>query len=437
MKRSPPRFVPILLLSLAVAAGLRADWRADADARIERLRKGDFSLTVLDAAGQPVPGARLEYQLKRHAFLFGMAIAYRPFADPGPDGEAYRQFILDHFSGLVCENEMKWYANEPDRGDEEYGEADALLAFAEDHGLQMRGHNLLWAKPKYAMPWLRALDPTALRAAVDHRLQSIVLRYRGRVVSWDVNNEMLDGSFYRDRLGAAIVPWVFAEAHRLDPRPALFVNEYGILGNPEKTERLIALVRSLRAAGAPVGGIGIQAHDTARFVAQAHDLGPMDRPEIQLNSPLTPEIFLHTIDRIHAATGLPIHLTEISAKTPDAVARGQALETLFRLGFSHPAVQAIVLWGFGAKTHWMGPQAALMDADNTLNPAGRRIAHLLSEEWTTRGQALTSPTGSTRLRGFYGLYSVEIVLPDGQRFTREVSLTQSVSSATIDLPPGA
>lgn len=431
------RAVSLALICLALAPFSRADWRSDADARIERLRKGDFSVTVSAADGRPIAGAKVDYRLKRHAFLFGMAIAYRPFSDPGPDGQAYRQFILDHFSGLVCENEMKWYADEADRGVETYAEADALLAFAENHGLQMRGHNIFWAKPKYNMPWLQALGRADLSAAVDRRLHSVVGRYRGRVASWDVDNEMLDGSFFRDRLGDAVVPWMFAETHRVDPRPVLFVNEYGIIGNPAKTGRLIALVQRLRAAGAPVGGIGIQAHDTARFVARSRPAGPGDRPELQYNAPLTPAIFLHTMDRLYAATGLPIQITEISARTPDAESRAVALETLFRLGFSHRAVTALVLWGFGAKTHWMGPHAALMDADNTLNAAGRRIAHLLSDEWSTRGEATTAATGRISLRGFYGTYTVDVVTPDGARFEREVDLTKAAPAASIILPPGA
>jgi GH35 family endo-1,4-beta-xylanase len=301
----------------------------------------------------------------------------------------------------------------------------------------MRGHNILWAKKKYAMPWMQTLSDAGLRAAVDRRIEGIVGRYRGRVVSWDVDNEMLDGSYFRDRLGEQIVPYVFEETHRLDPKPLLFVNEYGIIGSAEKTERMIALIKKLQAEGAPVSGIGIQAHDTARFVAQAHDLGPMDRPEIALNTPLTPEIFLHTMDRLYQATGLPIHITEISAKTPNAADRGEALATLFRLGFSHPGVQALVLWGFGAKTHWMGPQAALMDADNTVNAAGKRVGGLLSVEWTTRGTTTTDNSGAAAWRGFYGVYTVEVALPDGQTFTREVSLTAAGKSAAVHLPPGA
>lgn len=409
-----------------------ADWREEADARIEKLRKGDFSIEVRDANGAPVSNAKVEFQLKHHGFLFGVAIAYKPFADQTEKGAAYRQFILDHFSGLVCENEMKWYSTEVERGHLTYEPADALLKFAEQNGLMMRGHCLFWEKQKYAQPWLAALQGDEFRAAVDSHLKSIATRYAGRLVCWDVNNEMLDGSFYRDRIGIDGIANFFKEAAKLDPRAKLFVNEYGILGNPPKVERYLALIRELRDHGAAVGGIGVQSHDSDRLMAEAiTDREKDNRPEWMLKNALTPESFLATLDRLYSETGLPIHLTEVSAKMPDAEKRGEALEKLMRLGFSHQGVQAILLWGFEASTHWMGPDAALMNADGSLNAAGKRIDHLLREEWTTRGAQSSDKAGRASFRGFYGVYTVAVTTPDGRKVERTVTLTAEQPKAQV------
>jgi hypothetical protein len=53
------------------------DLLAGAAARIERHRKADVVVTVRDAAGRPVPSARVEVEQTRHAFLFGCN-----YADP-------------------------------------------------------------------------------------------------------------------------------------------------------------------------------------------------------------------------------------------------------------------------------------------------------------------------------------------------------------------
>jgi endo-1,4-beta-xylanase len=411
-----------------------AGWRSEADSRIERLRKGGFVVEVRGPDGAPLKDARVEYRLKRHSFLFGAAVAHAPFADAGDDGRRYRQFILDHFSALVCENEMKWYFTEAERGRENYAPADSLFAFAEQNGLAMRGHCLFWEKEEFAQPWLAALGQSELRAAVERRLTSAVTRYAGRLVAWDVNNEILDGTFYRQQMGPDSTAWMFREAARLDPRTPLFVNEYGILAEPEKIGRYLELIRDLRARGAQVGGIGVQSHDLDRLVVDGQMiLAPGERPEWLLTTPIEPEAFLATLDRLHGETGLPIHLTEASAKFPDDNRRADLLETLLRLGFSHEAVQAIMLWGFGAKTHWMGPDAALVNEDGGLNAAGSRIGRLLHEEWSTRGDGVTGADGRLAFRGFYGSYALSVRAAGRRETAHEVCLTKSAPTAAVQL----
>ena len=409
-------------------------WRSAADSRIERLRKGDFVVEVRGSDGAPLRNARIEYRLTRHRFLFGAAIAYAPFADPGDAGRSYKRFILDHLNALVCENEMKWYATEVERGREDYSQADALLAFAEQNGLAMRGHCLFWDKEEFVQRWLRPLDRSELRAAVERRLTATVSRYAGRLVSWDVNNEVLDGGFYNQRLGPDATAWMFREAARLDPRTPLFVNEYGFFGDTEKVERYLEFIRDLRARGAQVAGIGVQSHDCDRLTADGRlMLAPGERPDWLLTTPITAESFLATLDRLHDETGLPIHLTEVSAKYPDAARRGDLLEMLFRLGFSHEGVEAILLWGFAAKTHFLGPDAELTNADGTLNAAGKRISHLLREEWTTQGAGVTDAEGRVAFRGFFGSYEVSASSADGCEIAQEVQLTKAAPGGVVTL----
>ncbi len=408
-------------------------WRSEADSRIDRLRKGDLVVEVRGHDGALLKDARVQYRLKRHEFLFGTAIAYAPFADTGEDGRNYRQFILDHFNALVCENEMKWYATEVEGEGVDYAPADALLAFAQENGMAMRGHCLFWDKLQFVQPWLAALGRSELRAAIERRLTDIVTRYAGRLISWDVNNEILDGGFYGQRMGPDGTAWMFREAARLDPKTPLFVNEYAIFGEPEKAERYLELIRDLRARGAQVGGIGVQLHDSDRLVVDGRmTLAPGGRPDWMVSTPITAESFIETLDRLHGETGLPIQLTEISAMFPDAARRADLLEMIFRLGFSHEAVHAILLWGFGEKTHFLGPDAALVNANGTLNAAGIRISHILREEWTTRGDGVTGADGRLAFRGFYGNYEV-VVRALGREAVREVRLTKSAPSAAVEL----
>ena len=71
-----------------------AAWRAAAAERIEKIRKGDLQLEVVDARGRPVGDAKVSVRMLRHAFAFGSAVqAGRIAAPANADDERYRQTI--------------------------------------------------------------------------------------------------------------------------------------------------------------------------------------------------------------------------------------------------------------------------------------------------------------------------------------------------------
>jgi len=405
------------------------DWRAASARGIETHRRGNFTLTVRDAAGRPLADHPIRVRLVRHAFLFGTAVATGRLLAQDADGERYRAFLATHFSGLVDENSMKWYHVEKQRGAYDFARADALVAFAKEHRLALRGHCLLWAKTKFLPEWARALPGPELEPLAFGQVQRMAERYRGKLVAWDVNNEMLDGQHFSQTIRPGIDAEIFKGAHAADPDTPLFVNEYHILDSDARTERYLKLIASLREAGAPVGGIGIQEHASERL---AGELGSAEDELVERRSGdrLDPEGIRKRLGRL-GALGLPIHLTEISAKTKDEARKADALEALFRVGFAHPSVEAILIWGFWENAHWMGRDAALVDADWNLLPAGRRIFEdLLGREWTTDLALRTDVSGTVRFRGFHGRYSVA---PENGAAV-EVGLGKAVPSAEVRLP---
>ena len=55
-------------------------------------------------------------------------------------------------------------------------------------------------------------------------------------MQWDINNEMLHGSFFADRQGAAIRDWMYTAAARADPNVDLFVNDFDVVENGQLTQ---------------------------------------------------------------------------------------------------------------------------------------------------------------------------------------------------------
>jgi endo-1,4-beta-xylanase len=85
-----------------------AAWRAAANARIERLRKADLRVRVVDASGKPVPNAKVRVSMTRHAFAFGSAVDAKMFLGDSTDSRTYRKTVLERFNRVVLENDLKW-----------------------------------------------------------------------------------------------------------------------------------------------------------------------------------------------------------------------------------------------------------------------------------------------------------------------------------------
>ena len=55
-------------------------------------------------------------------------------------------------------------------------------------------------------------------------------------MQWDVNNEMLHGSYFADREGLAIRDWMYSAAGKIDPDVDLFVNDFDVVENGQLTQ---------------------------------------------------------------------------------------------------------------------------------------------------------------------------------------------------------
>jgi endo-1,4-beta-xylanase len=353
------------------------DWLEEANNRIEEIRKRDVVLKVVDSSGSPVNSGSIQVRQIRHHFAFGSALAEQINSNA-----TYADFFKNHFEWAVFENETKWYSNEKSQGSVSYSTPDQMYEFCEQNNIKVRGHCIFWAVEDYIQDWVKNLSTQQLRSAVESRLDSVVTHYKGKFLHWDVNNEMLHGSFYKDRLGDSIIAWMFQETNRLDPDCLLFVNDYNVVAFGE-TDLYIAQIQDLLDQGAPIHGIGVQCH---------------------FSDEINPFIVYDRIDKLANAFNLPIWCSEFDAENSNENIRADLFETFYRIAFSHPAVEGIMMWGFWAGRHWKGADAAIVNQDWTINTAGRRYFDLI-DEWTTSTSGNLS-NGEFSFRGFHGEYEV-------------------------------
>lgn len=176
----------------------------------------------------------------------------------------HQEWFVKRFNAAVFENELKWYATEPEQGKVNYTVADEMLKFVRANQIIARGHNIFWEDPKYNPAWVRNLTDLELEAAVDSRIRSLMLRYKEEFIHWDVSNEMLHFDFYEQRLGPNATLNFYKTAHESDPLATLFLNEFNVVETcsdvNSTVDDYILRIKELQLGGAVMNGIGLEGH---------------------------------------------------------------------------------------------------------------------------------------------------------------------------------
>ena len=194
------------------------------DEGIEKNRKGDASVQIVDSKGRPVSDAKVKITQKTHAFLFGCNIFV--LGQMKQKNQAYEDSFLELFNFATVP--FYWSELEPEQGKPRFAEGskyiwrrpppDRIVAFAKKHGLALKGHPLLWhsLNPKWMPKETRELEQLYIK-----RFKQIAHRYGKEIPLWDCVNESLvchaDYPFYskEGKNYPAYVPWAFAEAHKI------------------------------------------------------------------------------------------------------------------------------------------------------------------------------------------------------------------------------
>ncbi|KAF2294413.1 hypothetical protein GH714_010883 [Hevea brasiliensis] len=251
--------------------------------------------------------------------------------------------------------------------------------------------------PKYQQGWINSLCPTDLSKATTDRINSVMSRYRGEVIGWDVVNENLHFNFFESKLGQNASAVFYNLAQKIDGTSTLFLNEYNTIENardsdstPAKYLQKLRDIKAFPGNGNLKLGIGLESH----FSSAAPNLAYMRA----------------SIDTL-AATNFPIWLTEVDVQRGPYQA--QYLEQILREAHSHPKVAGIVIW-----SAWkpQGCYTMCLTDNNFKNlPTGNVVDELLAGRI-----AIKSSAGRTDGNGFFeaslshGLYSVKIHHPSAK-----------------------
>jgi endo-1,4-beta-xylanase len=384
----------ILLLSICFLSVVDAQLTGTEES-IAKYRKGSIFVKAK-------PGDRVTVEQLSHEFWFGCAIS-NGLAESywsENDKEMYKEKFLENFNSAVTENAVKWGNMEHRKGEVNYDVIDGILKWTDENNIPLRGHNLFWGISKFVQPWVKELDDDELRQTLQNRAETVTRRYEGRFAEYDLNNEMIHGNYYEERLGPDITKQMAQWAHNGDPDANLWLNDYDILtGN--KLKEYMAHIRKLLAEGVPVAGIGVQGH----LHGEA-----FDREQLR-----------NALDSL-ATFDLPVRITEfnmpgqrsryyrdkITLLTPrEEELKAKEMADYYRICFAHPAVDGILMWGFWEGANWI-PVSSLYRRDWSPTPAAETYQNLVFNEWWTKVSDVTDNEGIYSTSAFFGKYKVTV-----------------------------
>lgn len=387
-------------------------WRAEAEARIEAIRKGPLEIRVVDSAGRPIEGAQVKVEQKRHAFRFGTAAVARWINGQDEDARQYREHLTRVFNTVVFENGMKW---PNDRSTTHEGISQALVWLG-SHNFEVRGHCLVWGSQRNLPAGLWALSDEELRDRVRAHVRNYASKYRGQVYVWDVVNEAVSERELWDRLGWDFFAEVFRLTREVDPTVKLAYNDFNITeevaAGPGHRRRAIEIVRQALKVGAPIDVFGIQGH---------------------VGVPLTPvSRVLEILDEV-AETGLRIEITEFDlGGVHDPKLHSRHTVDFLTACFSHPHVDAFLFWGFWEGAHWLRNEgAAMVTRDWQPTPTWLAVEDLVTRRWWTNVGGASDGSGRFVTRAFYGLHKVTVTHGDRTAESTVLTAPGQASSVTV------
>ncbi len=439
-------FLALLITAVLISGGdaIASDERPlgdeqlfeQANDRIEKCRKADATVTVVDRTGKAVSGAEIQVEQTRHAFLFGCNIfMWGRVGDE--EGEAeYRRRFADVFNFATLP--FYWWTYEPKRGEPIHDRIEPAARWCKEQGITCKGHPLAW---NYAeQRWL----PDDSQEILDLQLARIddcVTRFRGLIDIWDVVNEAthFDRPEFKRRAPKLTAMWAevgqleftrkcFQPARQANKQATLLINDYRV--DPAYAKLIEGLVDD---EGKPLYDvIGIQSH--------------------QHGGTWTNRKIWEVCERF-ARFGVPLHFTETTivsgqrgwrrsdrGQTWDTTPEGEAyqardVERFYTMLYSHPSVEAITWWDFTDRHAWQRAPAGFLRKDMSPKPAYETLRKLIKEEWWTRTNVETNSDGVACFRGTLGDYKVTVTPPDREPVTLTMALIRGEDNKlTIRLP---
>ncbi len=337
---------------------------------------------------------------------------------------AYTNMIKEDFNSITAGNEFKAYSllnqaasqkNENGMPAMNYILADNISKFAQENGIGIRGHVLVW--DAYMPAWFfkegykndgAFVSSDVMKKRLQYYIEEVVAHFEknfpGVVYCWDVVNEAVaDGpneckaddprcirtsrsgtpNYFYEVIGPDYVELAFKYArqavNKVNPDIKLFYNDYNTFYSP-KREAIGKLLESINKNEKLCDGLGMQGY-VGGYGQQSGCMNPNDI-----------KLFGNAI-KFYSDMGLQVHVTELALRNYDAAkaAEHEAFyESFFQMlknaADQYHSLTCVAIWGICDNPNMSksdynykmdGPYCGMFNYDCTRKPEYFRVAKVL------------------------------------------------------------
>jgi len=419
-------------------------WRERAARGVEEHRKGDAYLCIADAEGNPVE-ASVRLRQKTHDFKYGANLFMLEEMESAEKNEIYKEKFAEAFN--LATLPFYWSDLEPEEGKPRYAKdsvkvyrrpaPDLCLEYCRAHGIAPKAHCLTYVN--FTPDWVDLDNIDDAKKKLQRRYASLAAHYADEISDWEVINETLCKGHRQQKTAffkaPELVEWNFALAEKYFTANKLIINEATHIWEKlycfDRSPYYLQIERAL-SKGVRIDSIGMQFHNFVRAEKEPDTASELYNPE-----------HLYEVLDTYAALNKPIQLTEVTIPAytdseEDEALQAELLENLYRIWFSHPAMEAIIYWNLVDGYAAFAPQGdmsagenyyrgGLLRFDMSVKPAYTAIQNLFEKEWRTNVSVQTDAEGKAAFRGFYGTYDAEITV-NGQTCTKQIHLRKGAEN---------
>lgn len=421
---------------------------------IERYRKGTAKLRFVDKAGNALEGAEVSYHLKKHAFGFGANLFMLDEFEAPEKNEAYKDTFPSIFN--LATLPFYWRDQEPEQGKPRYKAdspkiyrrppADLCLAYCKEKEIEPKAHCLNY--DHFLPAWLKGCSVDEHKKALEKRFAELSALYAKEIPSWEVTNETFNVPFARELHSTTysafyrepdFVKWSYRMAKKYFPHNHLIINDhtdFGCLRAPDsdffgtRSPYYMQIERILEDSESKLDSIGFQYHC---FIAK-------EMEERIAKTRYNPEHLFDVLDT-YARLGLKLQMTEMTVSAlgdsqEDEWVQAEIARNLYRIFFSHPAMEAIIYWNLvdGYAYGKLGDmtndenrfRGGFLNFDLSPKPVFGVLKDLIKSEWHTKGTTLAKE-GDAEFKGFFGEYEIS-VRHNGSETSHTVSLQENAEN---------